>query len=87
MADLGVCYLWAKIKIMDFGNFQTILILLASFFIFRDSLTRKNLDIIVAVENCVQFQQINLGKSHEILLYLSTAKVQSQLNIIYKNNI
>ena len=62
MADLGVCYLWAKIKIMDFGNFQTILILLASFFIFRDSLTRKNLDIIVAVENCVQFQQINLGK-------------------------
>ena len=55
--------------------------------IFRDSLTRKNFDIIVAVGNCVRLQQINLGKSHEILLYLSTADVQSQLNIIYKNNI
>ena len=40
------------------------------------------------VGNCVPFQQLNLGKSHEILLYLSTTtNVQSQLNLIYKNNI
>ena len=29
----------------------------------------------------------NLRKSHKILIYLSTANVQSQLNLIYKNNI
>ena len=39
------------------------------------------------VRNCVWFQQKNLEKSHEISLCLSTVNVQSQLNLIYKNNI
>lgn len=36
------------------------------------------------VGNCIRSKQKNLGKSHEIVRYLSSANVQSQLNLIYK---
>ena len=39
------------------------------------------------VRNCVWFQQKSLEKPHEISLCLSAVNVQSQLNLIYKNNI